>query len=511
MQPLLGDGVTPAKPSFLRRFGSFFTRRWTGRILAASALVCGLDLLLSPLGFPLPEPLVVVAGLALALALLWLLWLAVRWLFDRLLFRIRSKLILSYLFIALVPVVLLGVFFTIAASFFLMLSASRLVRAQVERSEDLARAAAATALVDLPVGPGAAASLRERLQPVLALQPRSSWTLWRRGQVVAAEGGAPRELPAWWKGQPFSGLVRIDDGTKGPLSRAALRVVAARGDAALLLDLPLDGRLFADLERRVGIHVLQAEELHVVRKGSSGGRFHAERGVRIEYEEHGERVNASSGGGGLSFLALLPRVDWASGETRVDDLQALPFHLPAVDYVRRLAPEMLGAWRSMSDALLFALAVLGLVFLVLYAIALLFGLLLARSITYGVHALSLGTQKLRAGDFDYTIRVRSRDQLGELAASFNHMAAGLRQLVSEQAEKQRLEEELRIAREIQMSLLPVQGLLKLPGVRVAALCLPAAEVAATTTTCCRWARRGWGCWWPTSPARAPRRRSTWPS
>src|SRR5204863_1716414 len=45
----------------------------------------------------------------------------------------------------------------------------------------------------------------------------------------------------------------------------------------------------------------------------------------------------------------------------------------------------------------------------------------------------------------------------------------------EQAEKQRLEEEPRIARQIQMSLLP-QGTLSLPGLRASALCLPAAEV-----------------------------------
>jgi sigma-B regulation protein RsbU (phosphoserine phosphatase) len=72
--------------------------------------------------------------------------------------------------------------------------------------------------------------------------------------------------------------------------------------------------------------------------------------------------------------------------------------------------------------------------------------------------------------------VRSRDQLGELAGSFNRMARDLRQLMSEQAEKERLEEELRIARQIQMSLLPAEGLVKLRGIRVAALCLPAAEV-----------------------------------
>jgi serine phosphatase RsbU (regulator of sigma subunit) len=72
--------------------------------------------------------------------------------------------------------------------------------------------------------------------------------------------------------------------------------------------------------------------------------------------------------------------------------------------------------------------------------------------------------------------VTSRDQLGELADSFNHMAGGMQDLLREQAEKDRLEEELRIARQIQMSLLPAEQAVDVPGLRVAALCLPAAEV-----------------------------------
>src|SRR6185503_3720164 len=74
------------------------------------------------------------------------------------------------------------------------------------------------------------------------------------------------------------------------------------------------------------------------------------------------------------------------------------------------------------------------------------------------------------------IRVGSRDQLGELAESFNRMSGDIKDLMRQQAEKERLEEELRIARQIQMSLLPAQGAASLPGVRIAALCIPAAEV-----------------------------------
>jgi serine phosphatase RsbU (regulator of sigma subunit) len=111
----------------------------------------------------------------------------------------------------------------------------------------------------------------------------------------------------------------------------------------------------------------------------------------------------------------------------------------------------------------------------MYAAALVVGLLLARSITGNIHELYRGTERLRRGDFGRPIPIQSRDQLGDLAESFNVMSASIRDLLLEQAEKHRLEEELRIARQIQMSLLP-QGVVSLPGLRVSALCLPAAEV-----------------------------------
>jgi sigma-B regulation protein RsbU (phosphoserine phosphatase) len=82
---------------------------------------------------------------------------------------------------------------------------------------------------------------------------------------------------------------------------------------------------------------------------------------------------------------------------------------------------------------------------------------------------------MKQGDFQHPIAVRSDDQLGELAASFNDMTSSIRDLLVERDEKRRLEEELRIAREIQMSLLPPAAL-KVPGLSIAALCAPAREV-----------------------------------
>ena len=71
--------------------------------------------------------------------------------------------------------------------------------------------------------------------------------------------------------------------------------------------------------------------------------------------------------------------------------------------------------------------------------------------------------------------METRDQLGELAGSFNAMTGSIADLLQQAKEKRRLEEELRIARDIQMSLLP-SGPVTIPGLAVTAMCRPAREV-----------------------------------
>ena len=132
--------------------------------------------------------------------------------------------------------------------------------------------------------------------------------------------------------------------------------------------------------------------------------------------------------------------------------------------------------RSFGQALLLVLlVVVGGLFLIIEVVALVVGLALAQSITGSVHELFAGTERVRQGDFTHKIAVTADDQLGELAGSFNSMTASIEDLLRQAAEKKRLEEELRIAHEIQMSLLP-QGPLAMPGLSVTALCVPAREV-----------------------------------
>jgi phosphoserine phosphatase RsbU/P len=169
----------------------------------------------------------------------------------------------------------------------------------------------------------------------------------------------------------------------------------------------------------------------------------------------------------------LPFTDWNSGQEGT--ITATTSLSLAGIYDRLVAAQGRFANENFARILLIMLAIIGVLFLVIEAAALVMGLALARSITGSVHELFRGTERVRHGDFSHKIRIEARDQLGELADSFNSMTASIEELLRQAAEKRRLEEELRIAREIQMSLLP-QGPLVVPGLSLTAVCVPAREV-----------------------------------
>ncbi len=477
MQPLLPEGPRPPALGLRSRVRRFFVATWPGRVVAAALGLWLLDGLLSLGDWGLPGAIAGLARVVLALFAVWLAWRAFRWVSAHLLWRIRTKLIVSYLFIALVPVVLLTLFMAAAIVLLLGLTASRVVTGEIDRSGDVLRSTARSALAGLPSADGEAArALPARLAPAREVHPALSWTLLRGGRVAASSGDAPRALPPWWKGPGFAGLVRLHPEEK--LSAEALRAAWSEGGSALVLDVPADPTFYADLEQRTGIHVLQRSEMEVEAGGAPRRREGTRRGTGLTIEEDGHTVTARTGSF-FVFVALPEKTNWTTGEKSAFDGMPIAFQYDPRALVRRLSPIQLprdASGRSVPDLLIYAMGILGLVFAVMYGVALVLGLVLARSITRGVHALSVGTQRLRQGDFDHQIRVRSKDQLGELAESFNLMSRGIQQLMLEQGEKERLEEELRIARQIQMSLLPAQGTAGLPGVRVAALCLPAAEV-----------------------------------
>jgi phosphoserine phosphatase RsbU/P len=101
---------------------------------------------------------------------------------------------------------------------------------------------------------------------------------------------------------------------------------------------------------------------------------------------------------------------------------------------------------------------------------------LSRSITGAVAQMYLATTHINRGDFSHRIPITSNDQLAALANSFNSMTESIQNLVLEQKEKQRLENEITIAQEVQAQLFP-RHITQLPSLEVFGFCRPARSVS----------------------------------
>ena len=123
-----------------------------------------------------------------------------------------------------------------------------------------------------------------------------------------------------------------------------------------------------------------------------------------------------------------------------------------------------------------SLLILGGVFLVIELGSLVTGILLTRTITSAVNDLYRATQRVQAGDLSFRVRVPNRDQLAALGDSFNSMTQSVSTLIEEQRKRQRLENELSIAHEVQQQLFP-HALPKWPGIELEAVCRPARVVS----------------------------------
>ncbi len=109
-------------------------------------------------------------------------------------------------------------------------------------------------------------------------------------------------------------------------------------------------------------------------------------------------------------------------------------------------------------------------------VALFIGVRLTRSITKSVAELYNATEHINKGDFAHRIQIRTRDQMAALETSFNSMSTSLSKLMAEQKEKHRLEGELAIAHEVQELLFPRQ-ISELRTLEVHGVCRPARTVS----------------------------------
>lgn len=451
------------------------------------------------------EAIDMVGSLALLFAVAYGLTRLAVWAKRRLLWRVRRKLILSYVFVGMVPALLVITFFLLAGLIMAFNVSSYLVQSRVRNLTDQARFLAQTVQLEVQRAPTAEAfaetlerrqSTTESRYPFLsvAIVPVSGMTCKvepaRAARVpktlpvplpvVAGGWGhlpAPTSLPKWVGCDGFAGLVAYNapatsaDGTEGTQTRLVMRAVALpevpNPAWAVVLDMPLSTTIEQRIQQETGIRMGEITAFLANGIQPVVGRSIEARAI----DEEGPALSLRQ----ARWVVFLDHVDWASGEPESASVGILINTVEIYDRISVVSPVGFGRM-NFGQLLLIVLAMVGGLFLIIQFVALVIGFVLARQITGAVHDLFTGTQHVRAGDFGHQIPVRARDQLGELAESFNLMTREVTTLLGEMAEKGRLEQEMFAAREIQQKLLPT-GPLRVTGLAVSAFCEPAREVA----------------------------------
>ena len=485
-RPATGDAPEPGLVA-LRRL---LLHRWPGRALlgglalklitvliewtAGASILTGLLGTLARLGY-------IVGGAVIA----WWIFQRAR---TRMLWHVRERLIVSYLFIAAVPALLIGAFFLFGLALLIFSVSAYLFMAGVQGVETDALGIARAATDELERSSGASVQAvldryvaREQTHfrgLSLALVPRQADT--GRPAIGPAPGRAtslvragawahampPDRIPSWIGRDDYKRTMTRGGTADEPLELFARAVSRSRSQEwSIVADVPIDEAVWAAIEESTGV------QLAALTPQADGAMEAAAATARpiIRF------IPTRSGGKWVvEPPVFIPVVNWAAEDK--DGGVTARIRVAPGDVLRRLSTSQGRIYgQSMADVMAIGLVFIALLFLVIEGAALAMGWALARSITGSVHALFQGTERLRLGDLGHRIPIRSRDQLGELAESFNAMSANIETLLEQAAEKRRLEEELRIAREIQMSLLPRHAA-PMAGLALAALCVPAREV-----------------------------------
>jgi serine phosphatase RsbU (regulator of sigma subunit) len=152
---------------------------------------------------------------------------------------------------------------------------------------------------------------------------------------------------------------------------------------------------------------------------------------------------------------------WVYWFRATDDVRDLATGDPVGSMVTLLRTSPANVWQSfilwryeLGSELWAALGALATFFLIVYGLAVLLAATMMISITRSTSRLTRGAREVQDGNLDYRIPVKRRDQLGDLALSFNRMTEAIQDMMLQVADRERLARELELAREIQESLLP---------------------------------------------------------
>lgn len=436
----------------------------------------------------------ILRGLTLLPLVVFAAILFFRWVFGQFLWKVRNRLIATYLLMGLAPLVLFAVLAVLVAYLFsgqfatLAATAAfhrELVHLQGEDRDfalhvaqilaDRTKGHTTSDPIDLPdYEQETKANGHERLQ-------LSAFENGRRLPLVQGrQSQSVNHFPAWVK-SGFQGIVV--DGSQLYLRVVETETVNAR-TATLVASWPLEKETLDRLAWGLGsIHIFS----HNFRAHEEGSNPNPDRSPTEENQSRPGRKSANDAegleavsGGTLppaknfldvlvEFFAPLDTVDWSTGKTQSVILAVSS--RPSLLYQQLFTTSLQTG--TVVQRILIGVAVL---FCVLELIAFFMAVRLNQTITESIHDLYLATTEIDKGNLLHRIAVKRRDQLAALSSSFNRMAASLARLLLEQREKQRLENELTIAQEVQANLFP-QGKVSLKTLELHGICRPARTVS----------------------------------
>ena len=416
--------------------------------------------------------------------------LAFRWLKRRVLWRLRNRLIVTYVFIGVIPAVLLVAMalitlYGLAGQFAVFVVTSE-INSKL-RSLEAANAAVSNELaarLDRGENPAAEslAGLRKR-------DPD-----WSRRQVCAWFADKPLPLCNEFKGaltQPrfvkrrFRDIVRDREGlylravTSLPIRSNTLTVVTSEPfDKDLVNTIASDLGEITVFPSGITLDQPRAKTTPASTNSSKNGATSTNQNASAQADQRQPAftVGAVPGPAGTLDIEIplagtsLSAVDWDTGDRERKALVRVRTR-PSVLY-----GHLFAALGEFVQGVAYILLGVGIFFAIIELVALIIGTRMTRTVTAAVAQLHDATRHVDRGDFSHRIPVKSSDQLADLALSFNSMTASIEKLIQEQKEKQRLENELSIAQEVQAQLFPRQ-VSELESLEVHGFCRPARTVS----------------------------------
>jgi len=420
----------------------------------------------------------------------------IRYIRERVLWRLRRRLIVTYLFIAVVPILLIVLLVGIGAYIINGQFASFLVALKmhdrVDQLQQLAEVSAREAHLTPQLSPaGQIDHLRAFFVNELGRRsgeyPGLEVTLLADHVASAFQiDGKPLAttvtVPEWLRQQEFAGIVL--DRNRIQL-RALDRTSTAAGELTVILSQPITPELLDFVGANVGpVGVALAQngpDQEAAKAASSKVNITIDSGG-------GQRMNF--GGSVHSKSLQLPpptnRLDlevigastldpfvWEGKELRHEATAGLVY---VNSRIMALNGQLIATLGQLSRVYVTLFVVVAVIFLLIELFALVIGIQLTRSITGTVDRLHNATERVKVGDFSYRIAIPARDQLSALGEAFDGMTASVQRLLLESQEKAKLEGELQIAREVQAQLFP-QAPPDVPGLRLYAACHAARTVS----------------------------------